>query len=79
LKLLTENLILTTAYPQYALEGYDLDVSDYLIKSIAFDRFYEAVEKVEIALKGPQTNRQDNSQILKSSNDFIFVKTKHKI
>ncbi len=78
-------VILTTAYPQYALEGYELDVIDYLLKPIAFDRFYKSVQKVQAALQSastntpivapsePVTNRQD------FLSDFIFVKTEHKI
>jgi len=82
------NYILTTAYSQYALESYDLNVSDYLLKPIAFDRFYKAVEKVRNQLLksepvaaaapepvAPQNNNHANAPV----QDFIFVKTEHKI
>jgi DNA-binding LytR/AlgR family response regulator len=38
-------IIITTAYPSYALEGYNFDVIDYLVKPITFSRFYKAVSK----------------------------------
>jgi two-component system LytT family response regulator len=38
-------IVLTTAYSKYALDGYEHDVIDYLLKPIAFDRFYRAAER----------------------------------
>lgn len=75
-------VILTTAYPQYALEGYELDVVDYLLKPIAFDRFFKSAQKAQgvlqpaapVAVATPEPATKDDF-----SNDFIFVKTEHKI
>lgn len=78
--------ILTTAYSQYALESYDLNVSDYLLKPIAFDRFYKAVEKVhnqhkvvEAPSPVPTPLPVVSAPAPQQVQDFIFVKTEHKI
>jgi DNA-binding LytR/AlgR family response regulator len=78
-------VILTTAYPQYALEGYELDVIDYLLKPIAFDRFFKAVQKAQAVLQPaavkPVAVAESNAQKPQQEflSDFIFVKTEHKI
>lgn len=72
------DVILTTAYPQYALDGYELNVVDYLLKPIAFDRFYRSVQKV--LNNRPQPMQQPVSvPLLTDAMDFIFIKTEHKI
>src|SRR4051812_7308364 len=77
-------VILTTAYPQYALEGYELDVVDYLLKPIAFDRFFKSVQKAQsiiqpVAAKQQVVVQAEPVQQDDFSTDFIFVKTEHKI
>jgi len=67
-------VILTTAYSQYALDGYELDIADYLLKPIAFDRFYKAITKVQ-----NQYQNQPFEKPVSQTPDFIFVKTEHRI
>lgn len=71
-------VILITAFEKYALEGFELDVIDYLLKPVPFERFLKAVNKAHeyynfINIK-PQAN--DNLEPFKK---YIFVKSEHKI
>ena len=62
-------VIITTAYPGYALEGYDLDVMDYLLKPISFNRLLKACHKA----KEFYTLKQHNG-LAKPANDYFFIK-----
>jgi len=72
-------VIITTAYREYALEGYELDVVDYLLKPISFYRFLKAIGKV-YARSGYDFS--ENLPSIKSKNlqdEFLFVKVKKKL
>jgi len=76
-------VILTTAYQEYALQGYELNVLDYLLKPIAFDRFYKAAQKAqELFSQNSSLNTVTETPTTTAAtitNDFIFVKTEYKI
>lgn len=61
-------VIFTTAYPDFALEGFELNAVDYLLKPISFERFYQAVSKLNSELKTIVSNQSN-------ATDFIFIKT----
>ncbi|OGU35917.1 MAG: DNA-binding response regulator [Ignavibacteria bacterium RIFOXYB2_FULL_35_12] len=66
-------VIITTAYHQYAVEGFNLNVTDYLLKPFEFERFLIAVNKVKTAQREKQ--KSNESQEIK---DFIFLTVQKK-
>ncbi len=73
-------VVLTTAYDEYALKGYELEVCDYLLKPISFERFVQAVEKVYSALQvQPVTADNGEGGQIKEKQEFIFVKADYKM
>lgn len=67
-------VVLTTAYSDYALEGYELNILDYLKKPFSFDRFFKAIQKAEeqLALMAQKTEPPKN-------NNYIFIKANKKV
>lgn len=69
------NVIITTAYPEYAIEGFELSVTDYLVKPFSLERFMQAVQKVnKKAVIKTTTVIQE-----KETTNSIFVKSDKKI
>jgi DNA-binding LytR/AlgR family response regulator len=67
-------VIITTAYPSYALEGFQLDVLDYLVKPITFTRFFKAANKAKDYHKLLQTANGSKGE----ESDFFFIKCDYK-
>lgn len=68
-------VIFTTAYPQHALEGFELNALDYLVKPVSFDRFLKAAMKA----KEYYEVRQKNNITEASQDNYFFVKADNKL
>ena len=75
------NVIITTAYREYAIEGYEFDVKDYLLKPISFDRFLKAINKITKPLDSMDLGTNEEFTYFKSGkkniqayyNDILFI------
>ena len=73
-------IILTTAYDQYALKAFDLEVKDYLLKPISFERFYRGVLRVyQESNPNHETIKAEPPPIVKSEPDYVFLKVGFRI
>lgn len=72
-------IILITAFREFALEGYELNVIDYLLKPVAFERFIKAVDKYE-SFRNPGNNINSAEKISSGvAEGFIYVKSEKKM
>jgi len=68
-------VVLTTAYSEYALEGYELDVTDYLLKPIGYNEFLKAANKARMYFESmlPTTSTEEKRK------EFLFIKADYKV
>ena len=67
-------VIFTTAYPQYALEGFEVNALDYLVKPVSFDRFFKAVLKAKEFYEIRDTNNKEAN-----ATEYFFIKADNKL
>lgn len=67
-------IILTTAYREYAFEAYDLDVVDYMLKPISFDRFLRGIGKIKQLKQQPEVSFDEGDTIQSFNDAYLYLK-----
>lgn len=70
-------IIFTTAYAEYAIEGYQFEVADYLLKPFSLDRFLQAVNKAKKMISLKQMHPEDHKNYLMVKSDHRILKIDH--
>lgn len=68
-------IIFTTAYDQYAIKGFELSVTDYLLKPYSFQRFLQALNKVMEYF----SRKPENHEVFPENGSYIFIKTEYRL
>ncbi|MCY1481224.1 Transcriptional regulatory protein YehT [compost metagenome] len=72
--------VITSAYSEYALKGYEHNVVDYLLKPISFDRFYKCIQKIEsLSQEKPAPAVEVLAKTEEKQDEFLFIKTDGKL
>jgi len=71
-------VIVTTAYAEYAIQGYELNVVDYLMKPFPLDRFLRALQKAEEILRSKENLIRESSGQKGYAEEYIFIKSSKK-
>ncbi len=74
-------VILTTAYSEYAIQSYEYGVADYLLKPIEFNRFYKSVNRILANTNAPGSTVPPQPTVTEAekTNDFLFIKADNKV
>lgn len=71
-------IIFTTAYSNYAVEGFDLGAIDYLVKPIPFNRFLKAVTRAQQIINPAEPEKQaERKETIENENSFMFVRSEY--
>jgi two-component system, LytTR family, response regulator len=71
-------VIFTTAYPQYAVDGFELDVVDYLVKPMRFERFFKAVTKAQALQNLSKGLKNGSAAMAITDDDHVYVRADRK-
>jgi DNA-binding LytR/AlgR family response regulator len=71
-------VIITTAYAEFAIQGYELDVVDYLMKPFGLERFLKAIQKINDILKPREQPLPEKTTLESQEDQYIFVKSSKK-